>query len=68
MDSFFNFKTDKVEVNISGSEQTSVKIAKNDILMMIDSSFIYPKEKSVIDKEVKDAQLQLKYTCECNLL
>jgi hypothetical protein len=61
---------EQINVNISGgSEKWSVKIAKADLMLMIDSSFVFPKEKSVIAKEVTEAHIQLSYACNdgnCN--
>jgi hypothetical protein len=54
---------DHIDVNISGSEKWTVKIAKTDLMLMVDSSFVFPKEKSVIEKEVNDAHIKLSYAC-----
>lgn len=53
-------------MNLSGSGSelgTSVIIAKTDVVQFVDSSFVFPKEKSVIDKEVKNADVKLWYSC-----
>jgi hypothetical protein len=53
---------EKINVNLSGSEKGTVKIAKADFMLMVDSSFVFPKE-SVITKEVNDAHIKLSYAC-----
>jgi hypothetical protein len=58
-----------VDVHLSGSEKGTVKITKAELMKMIDSSFVFPKEKSVIAKEVNDAHIKLSYACvngNCN--
>ena len=63
------FKNDNIYINLNnsgGENGTTVKIAKSDVIQLVDTSFIYPKEKSVIDKEVKHADVKLSYHCQSN--
>ena len=60
--SLFNY-SGNVNVQMGPHDNDNVNLSGEHLLMFIDSSMVYPKEKSVIDKEVKASQVKLSYTC-----
>ncbi len=61
-----------LNVNVPISDQQQVQIRKSRVVRMVDACFVYPKEDSMKDKEIKEAatSVNLSYSCkgngECN--
>jgi hypothetical protein len=49
-----------------GSKGDQISLKKTDLVMFIDSSFVYPKANSVINNEIKEATVTLNYRCMDN--
>jgi len=63
------FRNDGGITVTNGSNGDGAKISRSHLIQFIDSSFVFPKEKCVIDKEVKAAETVCTYSCQgeiCN--
>lgn len=71
MDGAWSFVTNNIEtINVPiGTDvegKNIVSLQKADLVTIVDASFVYPKEKSIIDKEVKAAIVRVAYNCQSN--
>lgn len=57
------FRTDAVNVTIGRTDDDQVHLRQEDLVRFVDSSLGLPKDKSVLEKEVKSAEVKMKYQC-----
>jgi hypothetical protein len=61
---FSIFSSDTISVNF-GAKENEVSIKRADLVTLVDSGIVYPRSKSVLEKEIKEAEAEIviSYTC-----
>jgi hypothetical protein len=60
------FRADKINIALGANndlQEKSVAVNRTEFLLIVDSAIIYPREKSVLEKEIKEASIVINYKC-----